>query len=67
LGGLFLERNKLWKMKGVLMTQDPSPKQVEKKKGFLAKLIDRLDKKLEDKAKKSNCCSSGKSKGGSCC
>jgi hypothetical protein len=54
-------------MKGVLMTQDPTVKQVEKKKGFFAKLIDRLDKKLEDKAKKSNCCSSGKSKGGSCC
>ena len=28
----------------------------EKKKGFISKLIDNLDKKLEKKAKSKNCC-----------
>ena len=28
----------------------------EKKKGFLGKLMDKMDKKMEKKAKKSYCC-----------
>jgi len=30
----------------------------EKKKGFFAKLFEKLDKKLEDKSKRSGCCCS---------
>ena len=44
----------------------------EKKKGFFAKLIEKMDKKLEAKAKSSCCCtpkddSKDGSKGDSCC
>ena len=41
----------------------------EKKKSFFARMIDKLDKGLEQKAKKSSCCggSSDKAKGSSCC
>lgn len=39
----------------------------EKKKGFFKKLMDKLDKKLEDKTKKTSCCGSSKDKGSSCC
>ncbi|MCC6758051.1 MAG: hypothetical protein IT395_00290 [Candidatus Omnitrophica bacterium] len=38
-----------------------------KSKGFFARLIERLDKKMEEKAKNNSCCSSDKSKGGKCC
>ena len=34
------------------------PSQEEKKKGFFAKLFEKLDKTLEDKAKKTGCCCS---------
>jgi hypothetical protein len=40
--------------------------QTEKKKGFWARLIEKLDKSMEDKAKKAPCCS-GSKKGSSCC
>jgi len=42
----------------------------EKKKGFFGKLMEKLDKKMEEKAKNaSSCCGSGKEKdkGSSCC
>lgn len=40
----------------------------QKKKGFWGKLIDKLDKKMEEKAQKTSCCggSDGK-KGSPCC
>ena len=39
-----------------------------KKKGFLARLIEKLDKKMQDSAKSKPCCSrKSDSKGGSCC
>ena len=39
-----------------------------KKKGFLARLIEKLDKSLEAKAKKAPCCCKGdEKKGSSCC
>lgn len=38
------------------------------KKGFIGKLIEKLDKKMEGKAKAKPCCDSkDKSKGKSCC
>ncbi len=37
------------------------------KKGFIAKVIDKLDKKLEEKAKKTPCCDKSDKKGGSSC
>lgn len=40
----------------------------EKKKGFFAKLIEKIDKKMEEKAKSSCCCKpKDDSKGDSCC
>lgn len=39
----------------------------KKKKGFFGKMIEKLDKKMEEKAKKSSCCGSDKDKGSSCC
>ena len=44
----------------------------EEKKGFFEKLLDLLDKKLEEKAKKTGCCGSNVKKqdpldGGTCC
>lgn len=40
-----------------------------KKRGFFARLIEKLDKKMEDKAKKQGGCCSGSKKGdgSSCC
>lgn len=49
------------------MNQTTQKQEPEKKKGFFARLFERLDKKLEEKAKDSGCCSSNKPKGGSCC
>ncbi len=38
------------------------------KKGFFSRMFDKLDKKMEEKAKESKCCGgSDKSKGKSCC
>lgn len=38
------------------------------KKGFISRLIDKLDKKMEEKAKEAPCCgSSAKKKSTSCC
>lgn len=38
----------------------------KEKKGFFSRMIDKLDKKMEEKARESKCCS-GSSKGKSCC
>ena len=38
------------------------------KKGFFSRMFDKLDKKMEEKAKEGKCCSgSGDGKGKSCC
>ena len=43
-------------------------KKVKNKKSFVAKILDKLDKKMEEKSKKSSCCgSSDKDKSSSCC
>ena len=42
-------------------------KDKEKKKGIFAWMMVKLDKKLEEKSKKSTCCGSNKDKGSSCC
>lgn len=40
----------------------------ENRKGFFSRIIDKLDKRLAEKAKRSSCCnSSDKDKGKSCC
>lgn len=40
----------------------------KEKKGFFSRMFEKLDKKIEEKAKESKCCSgSDKSKGKSCC
>ncbi len=45
----------------------PDPKQ-EQKKGFFARLLEKFDKKLEEKAKKTGCGCQPKNDGkGSCC
>lgn len=41
--------------------------QVNKKQGFIARLFNKLDKKLAEKAKKSSSCCGTDSKGGSSC
>ncbi len=38
----------------------------KKKKGFFSGLLEKLDKKMEEKAKERKCCS-GSNKGKSCC
>jgi len=40
-----------------------------KKKGFFGKIVEKLDKKLEEKSRKAPCCSPGKDKekGSACC
>ncbi len=41
---------------------------VNKKKNFFVKIMDKLDKKLEEQAKGAGCCNdSNKGKGKSCC
>ncbi|NQT28100.1 MAG: hypothetical protein HQ570_00705 [Candidatus Omnitrophica bacterium] len=43
-------------------------KKSEKKKSFFGRLIEKLDKKIEEKAKTKPCCDSkNKNKGKSCC
>ena len=42
----------------------------KKKKGFLGKIMEKLDKKLEEKSKNTSCCGGAgqdKGKGSSCC
>ena len=39
----------------------------EKKKGFLARLAEKLDRKMEEKAKETPCCGKKPAKGKSCC
>jgi hypothetical protein len=53
-------------MEGVMSHGNQNEK---KKKGFFGKIMDKLDKKLAEKASKSSCCSGGsdKDKGSSCC
>lgn len=38
-----------------------------KKKGFFGRLADKLDKKMQEKAKSSPCCYSSQSRDNSCC
>ena len=50
------------------MQNERQEKKLKSKKNFFAKIIDMLDKKLEDRTKSTNCCNnSKKDKGGSCC
>ena len=43
-------------------------KKEQKQKGFIARLLDKLDKKLENKSRQTPCCcDSKKEKGKSCC
>jgi len=42
-------------------------KKEEKKKGIFGRMMEKLDKKIEEKSKKSPCCGSDKDKGPSCC
>ncbi|MDD5282140.1 MAG: hypothetical protein PHF69_05540 [Candidatus Omnitrophica bacterium] len=37
------------------------------KKGFFARMIDKLDKKMQEKSKSKSCCNDGKSDKKSCC
>jgi len=39
----------------------------EKKKGLFKKLVDKVDKKMKEKAKESCCCGESSDKGESCC
>ena len=42
--------------------------QPQLKKGFFAKIIDKLDKKMQEKSKSASCCSGQSNKGkNSCC
>ncbi|MCA9395060.1 MAG: hypothetical protein KC900_12720 [Candidatus Omnitrophica bacterium] len=45
---------------------DKTKEKKNKKKGWFAGVLDKLDKKMEEKAKKSPCCG-GDGKGSSCC
>jgi len=38
-----------------------------KKKGFFSKIIEMIDRKMEEKSKKSSCCRGDAKKGSSCC
>ena len=55
------------KIRGIRMENKPDNKKLGK--GFFAKLFDKLDKKMEEKAKSSPCCCKGGSQEGkkSCC
>lgn len=49
------------------MTVNENKKNAQKK-GFWGKLLEKVDKKLEEKSKKTSCCSpKDKGKGSSCC
>lgn len=45
------------------------PEEKKSKKGFFTRLLDKLDKKIEEKAKSSSCCCKGNDNEGknSCC
>lgn len=49
------------------MEQTPKP-QPQEKKGFLAQMMEKLDRKMQEQAKKSKgcCCGDGGEGGGSC-
>ena len=49
------------------MKHKDTEKPTEKKQGFFARLIAGLDKKLEEKSKKTGCCDGSNGKGTSCC
>ncbi|MCX5687502.1 MAG: hypothetical protein NTV71_02500 [Candidatus Omnitrophica bacterium] len=49
------------------MANNESNTKEGKKKSFFAKLFDRLDKKLEEKAKSESCCCKPSDKGDSSC
>lgn len=42
-------------------------KSENKKKGFFAKLMEKMDKSMKEKSSKKSCCSGSKDKGSSCC
>ena len=41
--------------------------EVKKKKGFFSRLIEKLDQKMEEKAKAASCCCKSNKKDKSCC
>lgn len=50
------------------MSEQNKSKDQKSNKGFWSQLLDKLDKKIEEKSKKSSCCGpSNKEKGSSCC
>ncbi|MDD5116158.1 MAG: hypothetical protein PHW98_03735 [Candidatus Omnitrophica bacterium] len=46
---------------------DNKEDQVKNKKGFFARMIEKLDKKMREKAAQSCCCGKDKTNKGSCC
>jgi len=53
-----------------LMENKQDPKTTAKKQGWFGKLFEKLDKKMENKARECCCCNSSKEnsgKGSSCC
>lgn len=50
------------------MDKEAKTKKENKKKGFFSRLVEKIDKRMEEKAKNSPCsCSSGKNGDNSCC
>lgn len=50
------------------MDKELNSNKENKPKGFFARLVEKIDKKIEEKAKKSSCsCGSGKNGENSCC
>ena len=47
--------------------ENKESKKDKQKKGFLGRIMEKLDKRLEEKSKKSSCCGTDKDKGSSCC
>lgn len=55
-------------MKESDMNQENEKKEIHgKKKGFIAKLFERLDRKMKEKADETPCCTPKDKKGGSSC
>lgn len=50
------------------MSKEPNAKKENKGKGFLARFLEKVDTKMQEKVKaKQGCCSSEKSQDNSCC
>lgn len=49
------------------MDKEPNSKKENKTKGFFARLVEKVDKKMEEKAKKNPCSCSPKDGNNSCC